>query len=68
MAWLQTVGDRLYDKLVRVGLLMPRLKSTIGEYVDKVIEEREEDLKPTSLRIFRLTRGHLVEFFGAMAH
>ncbi|MCW5768680.1 MAG: tyrosine-type recombinase/integrase [Phycisphaeraceae bacterium] len=61
--WLSTLEERLYSKLVAVGLVPDRQNATIGELVSAYISEREGELKPESIRKLRQTEVKLLEFF-----
>jgi len=63
--WVAGIDDRLHDKLARVGLVQPRVKVTVEGWLERYIAEREDDLKPESLRKLRQTKTKLLAFFDA---
>lgn len=64
--WLKGVGDKLHDRLARVGLAEPRAEAgsdkLIG-FVDRYIESRT-DAKPRTIISLRQTRRELLAHFG----
>ena len=63
--WLAGIDDRLHDKLAHVGLVQPRVKATVEGWLERYIIEREDDLKPESLRKLKQTKTKLLAFFDA---
>ena len=63
--WAAGIDDRLHDKLARVGLVQPRIKLTVEGWLERYITEREDDLKPESLRKLKQTKTKLLAFFDA---
>lgn len=64
--WLGSIGDDLYEKLVKLGLVPLRasqLKMGLAAMVDALIARRT-DLKRRTRSNLRQTRAKLVEFFG----
>jgi integrase len=64
--YLAQLGDTLYEKLARVGLVEARAGSrTLGAFLDSVLEEkRAEGLKPGSLNQLTVARRKLGAHFG----
>ena len=68
-SWLGTVDDDLHDRIARVGLTAPRVKTeqveqaALGPFTDKYIESRR-DLGELTVRNLRTTQRRLVQFFG----
>lgn len=65
--WVAELDDSLAEKIARVGLIEPRATakvSTLEKFIDNYIESRA-NLKPNTSRNYKVTRKHLVEFFGA---
>jgi len=63
--WLASLDDRLYDKLAAVGLVASRQRTTIGAWLEQFLKEREDELKPESLRKLHQTKTKLLAFFEA---
>jgi integrase len=66
-AWLTEIGDTLYERLVRVGLVEPRHKApvvTLGQFTADYIESRRADAKPRTIINLGQTRKELVGHFG----
>lgn len=61
--WLASLDERLYDKLAAVDLVPEREHATIGTLVRSYIAQREEDLKPESIRKLRQTETKLLAHF-----
>ena len=62
--WLAGLDDTMHGKLAAVGLVEPRISSTLGDFLDGYLNSRD-DLKPGSKLVYGHTRRCLVEFFGA---
>lgn len=62
--WVAGMGDDLHAKLAAVGLVQPRQSSTLGEFIDRYIQDRT-DVKPTTATTYAQARRHLTTFFGA---
>jgi integrase len=65
-AWLATIEDKLYRKLVGVGLVSSRAAAErikLGSLIDSYIQLRT-DLKPNTTAHLQRARRNLVEFFG----
>ena len=63
--WLASLDDRLYGKLSAVDLVPEREHATIGALVQNYIAQREDDLKPESIRKLRQTETKLLAHFDA---
>lgn len=61
--WLKTIEDRLYEKLEAVGLIPENQRTTLGQWLDEYLAEREDDLKPSSLNKLGQVRAKLLAFF-----
>lgn len=64
--WLRDLPDRMYDKLVRQGLVEPRHSAaavTLGELVDRF--ERACSVKSGTMAAYRQGMKSLLEYFGA---
>lgn len=61
--WLAGVDDRLHEKLARVDLAQPRIKATLKGWLDQYMVDREDELKPESLRKLKQTQKKLLAFF-----
>ena len=61
--WVAGIDDRLHDKLARVGLVQPRVKVTVKGWLEQYLAERDDDLKPESLRKLKQTKTKLLAFF-----
>ena len=62
--WIAGLGDDLHAKLAAVGLVQPRVSSTLGAFLADYLGSRD-DLKPNSQLVYGHTRRTLIEFFGA---
>lgn len=65
--WLNTIDDKLHDRIVRVHLTGPRAVKTLGSFIDQHIEAKAESVKPATVEVWKLGKCNLVEFFGADA-
>lgn len=61
--WVADLLDDAHAKLAAVGLVEPRVNSTLGNFLDAYLGGRK-DLKPNSLIVYGHTRRTLVGFFG----
>ncbi len=61
--WVRSLGDELHSKIARVGLVQPREAHTLGEWLKRFMDARQ-DLKPSSKRKLEQTRSKLIGFFG----
>jgi len=52
-------------KLARVGLIQPRVHTTLKGWIEQYLAERKGDLKPGSLRKLEQTKTKLLAFFDA---
>jgi integrase len=65
--WLTSIGDELYTKLVKHGLVAPRVKQqavTLAAFLDGFIA-KQSDKKPSTITCLTQCRNDLVEYFGA---
>ncbi len=68
--WLDSLSDKLYQRLVRAGLVAAREAKQepeslgLGEWIDRYIETVEQNLRPNTVRKFQQARRALVGFFG----
>jgi integrase len=65
--WVSGQQGELADKLAAVGLIAPRAKMKLGEFIDGYVAKRG-DLKGNTLDDFKQARGRLLEFIGADTH
>jgi integrase len=61
--WLADVGQNLHEKLASVGLVEPRVSSTLGEFVAGYIERA--DVSPGTKMNFETVERNLNDYFGA---
>jgi integrase len=61
--WLKSISDKLHGKLAKCGLIEPRKKATLGQWIDHVID-RDQKAKPGSKEVWRQGKLGLIEFFG----
>ncbi|MFT3784737.1 MAG: site-specific integrase [Tepidisphaeraceae bacterium] len=68
VAWLRSIGEKLYDRLAASGLCDPRLHRrgvfTLKKMLDAYIERRKKDMKPWSVKMLQQARNKLLAFFG----
>jgi len=65
--WLGSISDELHDKLAKVGLVGPRQKVSVGEWVKKWLEtKRSQGYKPGSLGAWVQVVNELDRLFGKM--
>ena len=62
--WLSGLDGRMYGRLAAVGLVQPRVSTTLGAFLDGYLDARQ-DLKSNSQLVYGHTRRTLIEFFGA---
>src|SRR4051812_36847863 len=65
VSWLTTIGNKLYGKLVRHGLVAPRVKqqaATLAAFLDSYLA-KQSDKKPSTLICLTQCRNDLVEYF-----
>ena len=58
--WLAGLDEKMLTKLARVGLARARRRVTLGEWLEQYLDEREDELKPESLRKLAQTRDKLL--------
>jgi len=63
VAWLSRLDDVVYGKLAGVGLVAPRMRKSLGEFLDGYLAGRS-DLKPNSVIVYRHTIRTLKDYFG----
>ena len=61
--WVGELSDKLADRLAAVGLIAPRGRATLQQFLDGYINDRA-DVKPATRTVWRHTRRNLVESFG----
>jgi integrase len=71
--WVSEISDEMAEKLVKAGLIPPRTRqgsdqesepvNPLGQFLKSYISSRV--VKPNTLRNFNVTKGHLVNHFGA---
>ena len=65
--WLNTLSDKLRDKLAAVGLVEKRARIKLGEWLDLFVRNRK-DVKPATKTNWGHTVRNLKEFFGENAN
>ena len=63
--WLKRVGDDLHDRMSRAGLVKAREQATLKAFVDDYVAKKRTEVGDSTLQKFEITRGHLVDYFGA---
>jgi len=63
--WLRDLSDDWVTKLARVGLASPRASETLGYWLKRYLDDRKEEIKPTSHRKLEQTKKKLLGFFGS---
>jgi len=58
--WLRGIDDDLHARLAAVDLVTPRQTTTLGAWLDTLLAERRDELKPESLRKLSQTRAKLI--------
>ena len=61
--WIGGMGDDLHAKLAAVGLVQPRVSSTLGAFLDDYLANHA--VKPQSLVVLGHTKRNLIAHFGA---
>ena len=64
ITWLSGLDDVMYGRLAAVGLVQPRVSTTLGAFLNGYLDGRQ-DLKPNSQLVYGHTRRTLVECLGA---
>jgi integrase len=62
--WVGKVDDQLHAKLVKLGLVQPRLSATLAKFIDDYIDARTDVEERTRIN-FKQVRGFMVGCFGA---
>lgn len=64
--WLATAGEKLIERLSKVGLVAARQNVSLGSLVDDFLDAREADprFKPATVASYRAAFKHLREYFG----
>lgn len=62
--WLAHIGDDLYDRLARVGLVERRGRATLGGLLQRFYASRQ-DVKPATRTTWDNVRNDLLRYFGA---
>lgn len=62
--WMESIGDTLHAKIAHAGLIEPRTRRTLNEFIDQYIAGRN-DVKPGTIANWRYAQRQLIEFFGA---
>lgn len=63
--WVGSLGDKLHERLARVGVVSVRARATLGAFLDSFIREREGSRKPGTAAVWRAAQRDLIEFFTA---
>lgn len=61
--WLGAIGQTLHDRLARVGLVVPKARTTLGQFLEDWIAKM--NVKPASKAVRGLVVKDLLGFFGA---
>lgn len=65
--WLSSVGAPFYDRLVRAGLVPPKHRFTVGQWLQRWLQRKKaEGYKPASLVAWGLVVAELDRLFGDM--
>jgi len=62
--WLSSLDDGLYSRIAAVGLAPRRASMTLSAFIDDYIKARS-DVKPSTTTIWKRTKRHLIDYFGA---
>jgi integrase len=65
VAWLSSIGPKLYDKLTKHGLVERKNRATLGEFLNTFIANRKATAAPNTITNLEQAKRRLVEFFGA---
>ena len=63
-AWISKLEPKLAKKLQAVGLIDAPMRSTLGDFLDQIIEEKRAHSKPASIKKLRQAADSLIGFFG----
>jgi integrase len=63
LAWLDSLSDKLYAKLARVGLVQPRAMMQLKDFLNAFIESRT-DVKPNTKKNWKQAARYLCGHFG----
>lgn len=61
--WIDSLGNDLYDRLAKAGILNAKPRQKLGEFLDSILEERKES-PPNSLKNYRNAVNNLKKSFG----
>lgn len=64
LRWVKRLADKYVDRLANAGLIEPRKRATLGEWIDSYVASRT-DTKPATREIWRQGKASLIEHFGA---
>ena len=62
--WIASLSGTLAAKLTAVGLIDAPKKTLLREFVDDYVAQKEQEVKPGTLQVLRLTQKNLTAFFG----
>lgn len=64
--WLSDLGDVMWERLAKAGLVEPRSSQLLGAFIDQFEAQRDANpkIKASSIKAGAVTRKHLREFFG----
>jgi hypothetical protein len=62
--WVASLDSVMAEKLAKAGLVPKRELATLGGFIDGYIAKRT-DVKGSTLKVWRLARRNLIDFFGA---
>lgn len=63
-SWLAGIDDRLHARLVKVGLVSPRISTTLAQWLETFIESRRPAMKPRALNALQGTCDKLLAHIG----
>lgn len=62
--WVAQLGDKLHEKLAKVGLIEARECATLRSFIDAYIKRRRPTLKPSTILNLNQARDHLARHLG----
>jgi hypothetical protein len=63
--WVNELGEKLRERLARVGLVEAQPQTTLGTFLDAWLAERRKTHKPASLVVWGQVVKNLLDFFGS---
>lgn len=69
IAWLEDIGNAIFEKLVGVGLVESRPKDNqapkLSDWLEKYMRQRQTELEPASIEKLEKAKNSLLWFFDA---